>query len=1663
MCLADGTPIATISTRAKDGTWVRTGWLNLATGGFTAGAPPTSARPCVDSQDNGGGEDDPEVPPSPLVGVHVENWCDTDDNGDVLSPVLAKYVTDDDGAITDVEFLTPDGQPYEVQGTLGICDTDTGEVVAVPRRELVRLCDTADDGAITVFVRDYERDENGDVTGYTDYTLDGEPYVPSGVVASCDVASADMGEECASPTTPVATTGLCLADGTPIAVTVERDCDGVVTRTGWIDLSTGTYSEGQYPDGTRACGETSAFDVSGVLCDVNDDGDVLGLVLIEVERGTDGEITGTRLINPADGSEYTLQGELTVCPAGVDQPEKDLITLCDVTEDGEGTTATRFLRDYTRDENGAIVGYTDYDLDGQPYTPTGEVVACDDVPVSEEPDRSERDLIRLCDTVDEGEDTTVTVFVRDYERDNTGNIVGHTDYTLDGELYTPVGQVGACEEALQAPEREHDLVRLCDVVDSGEDVETVAFIRDYTRDENGGLVGYTDYTLDGDPYSPSGVVEFCSDTTPSEPCRSTHVLMLCDLADVDEQPAVTAETEPPTGDANAPLDGAQTLFDGGELVFPGDPDGSEGDGTQVYRAIAGTVTADMACGDSGRVMVSVRVRQDGPGAGAGSTGGLWLYKGDEVAEIARPVNNTPVGHEQVLSATTTATADEIASGAVRVVLRFETWQNTSKSWTVDQYQATVTPQCPAPFMRTVVADCETGAIVSTVDTTLDGEPYEVTGEVGQCQTTSGGGGGGGGHQARFEVEGTTVCVLDTDGGMVRQARAEHVYDTATGDLTETRYVDPVTGEPVELDEGETIGVCDSGDGPGPEPQDRFEVEQVTACVLDADGDVFRQVLVEHVFDTATGERTDTRLVEPVTGEPVELGEGESVGECVQPFRGTLPMLLCDTIDDGEGVEIVTFLRSYQIDSTGGQVAGYVDTLVDGTTPYEPQGEIGVCGPDNDPDPDPLGKYSVEQIAMCVLDTDGGVVRHVMVEHIFDTTTGERVDTRTVDPVTGEPVELDEGQTLGKCVQPCRNTSSLMLCETSDEGQSSGELTATDIDDPTVFNVWEGYGSTPPDWCLEPGDSGTLWEGGEAILGPGTECSVGAEGTHETIAATLTNPGVDCEDVTVTASVRVTNDGPNPGYVGNGQIALWNTRTEELLASTAVTRSAPVGHTETVTITAAVSGDDLSAGNVAFSIDLETEHYGAKSWTVDEFGATFEGTCETPTQVLSNVVTDCETGEVVSVTYTTLDGEPYTPTGEISQCEPIGSGDGPETSEVDAAPVVLCDTVDTGEDVEVIEFLRSYRVDNSTGQITGYADTMLNGRTPYTPSGEVGTCATSVNGSDTEPVDRLDVETEVLCVLNTDGDRVREVRVERVYDDQTGELVEQRIMDPTTDEPYTLADGETLGLCPDCPVAFSTECVAVVTRSPVSYDNTAMIGGVPGECGSVVGPVDTQNPEDGAQFGCQGGPYRITSWIIDGQDVITGEPPSFVGGPCGPGDETEPGMHTNWAALLTNLDPYGAWEVDEQTGCAWFVRSDAPRPVEYGPMIIEGNGRWVQDGLWTLGPAQSCEETQYTKVYSQDCDGTVSVSWLDAQGNPTDPPEGELVPCGTGCQSSGGGGGCCEEPSADIRCETFVLCDTGPDGDDPVSFMRAICRDASGTVVSVTDTELDAVTPYTVRS
>ncbi|MFD5788577.1 hypothetical protein ACFWH1_18385 [Streptomyces sp. NPDC127037] len=304
--------------------------------------------------------------PTPRVDVETILLCDVLGDGTVAAVALVEPVYDtvsgDRVGTRTVDPVT--GAAYTPQGTLRPCSPET----CTASTSTQVLCDLAADGSAVAFVRATTYDCGGELLATLDRTLDGAAYTVMGTVGLCPAVP-----DCEQPTTPTATVGLCLPDGTPIAVTVVRDCDAVVTSEGWINLQTGAYSAGAPPVGTVACGSSQSVQVSGTFCDIDAAGGVVGLVLIEYNYAADGTIDSVRLVDATTGATYTPTGTVTTCPAGVEQPEQDVVQLCDVAADG---TTTPFLRDYRRDELGAITGHTDYLLDGTAYAPTGTVGVC---------------------------------------------------------------------------------------------------------------------------------------------------------------------------------------------------------------------------------------------------------------------------------------------------------------------------------------------------------------------------------------------------------------------------------------------------------------------------------------------------------------------------------------------------------------------------------------------------------------------------------------------------------------------------------------------------------------------------------------------------------------------------------------------------------------------------------------------------------------------------------------------------------------------------------------------------------------------------------------------------------------------------------------------------------------------------------------------------------------------------------------------------------------------------------------------------------------------------------------------------------------------------------------------------------------------------------------
>lgn len=389
--------------------------------------------------------------------------CDQQADGSTVS-FLRKYVqvwsAATGGQVLHLRDFTM-GSPtstYTVTGTVVNC------AQTVNTAEALVLCDGGNTNH--QFLRHYQH-TGSEITGTEDTELDGTtPYVPVGPVVACDGPQ------------QFTTTGLCLADGTPIGVINRRTPAGVLVQDGWVNLLTGGFSAGAPPVGTSACGQTLNVQQSDVLCDITSaDNVVHGLVLIQYHYAADGTVSSTDVINATSGAPYVPVGTITVCPTDTAAPDNDMQVLCDRQADG---TLIPVVRDYHRDAVGAINGFTDYTLAGAPYAATGTIQSC--IPrVS--------DSAILCDSA-----ATPNRFLRTYTYNSNGSVSTFFDTTLAGAPFAPTGAVGPCGTS------DSELLSLCD--------NNGVFVRRLLLDSSGNVVGTADFTIFGTPYVTSGPVTY---------------------------------------------------------------------------------------------------------------------------------------------------------------------------------------------------------------------------------------------------------------------------------------------------------------------------------------------------------------------------------------------------------------------------------------------------------------------------------------------------------------------------------------------------------------------------------------------------------------------------------------------------------------------------------------------------------------------------------------------------------------------------------------------------------------------------------------------------------------------------------------------------------------------------------------------------------------------------------------------------------------------------------------------------------------------------------------------------------------------------------------------------------------------------------------------------
>jgi hypothetical protein len=727
LCLADGTPIAVLVTRDCSGTVTQDGWINLTTGTYSTGAPPPSAQACGDSR------------AFELAGL----LCDVDPaTGDVLGLVLVEYEYNPDGSLGTVRLVDPaTGNTYTLQGELRRCPAGTAEAAA--DLDLTVLCDVQADGTATPFLRDYRRDPiTGQINGHTNYALDGTPYTPTGTVDTCTPEAAPCGD------TEVLALCDVQPDGTakPFLRHLTYDCDGAVTS------STDTALDGSTPYATTGTvGQCPPCPVAfSTEC----------TALVENEwsydntGGFNGEASNCGSVQgpgPANGRpSFGCGGSFEVTSWIVDGVE--LVTSPVPFAGGTcGDTSGTGMHDHWaqvltqldpsatwQSAVNASCGWYVQTLDALDDTVYGTMVVRDAVTPS-----------RVW-TLGPNHTEAETLFTKVFTQECDGSVsVSWLD--AQGVATTaPVGDLRPCGGDTETSVF-HGEFQLCDVQADG---TPVPFIRKFIQSPAGQVITVLDLDLDGTPYTPTGVVGVCSPA--AEPCRNASTLLLCDVP-TDGTPAPTVTDTPgapyypyTTGVATP---GAQALWDGGTLNLPAAAGPQPGTGGTV-RTAAAIIQAPRPVCDAGtaRVSVQVDVTQLGPDNGCRATGFLALYNGTGESNrigLALTPPDTPAGWAGTLTVEADVPADDLPAGNIAVALAFDAYDDSGSTcppprhtgWQLDEFAATVVYDqtgCATQYLSTVTTDCETGAVLSVTNTTLDGAPYNLTGEPGQCTPASGG-------------------------------------------------------------------------------------------------------------------------------------------------------------------------------------------------------------------------------------------------------------------------------------------------------------------------------------------------------------------------------------------------------------------------------------------------------------------------------------------------------------------------------------------------------------------------------------------------------------------------------------------------------------------------------------------------------------------------------------------------------------------------------------------------------------------------------------------------------------------------------------------------------------------------------------------------------------
>jgi hypothetical protein len=400
--------------------------------------------------------------------------------GGIPQNAIRMVVTDPSGGTLQVLFLGTDGAPIAPDTwTAGPCTTSRYMADQV-------LCD--DNGPfLRKYVQSLDATNQAQVNSFRDFTLAGGGYTVVGEVRQCGATDVEIVELCDRQANGVVT---------PFLRRIIFDANGEVITSENVDPEGNPYN----PTGTvTTCSAGSGDMENTLLCDVQLDGTAvpfLRSVLYLPGQGgfavaaNDWELDGT--------TPYAVTGTVQVCQPDTADREAICYTL---TSTGD-TLHAGWARHQDSIPNTPATpnGIAFFDALGNFLDPTADGFTV--VPCAAAGPVSDSESVVLCD-VNAG---VPTRFVRTYVRDGDGVVVAVVDNTLAGGTYTPTGTVGSCADT---PDSESFI--LCDSA-----ANPNRFIRTYTYGATGAVSGFTDTTLAGAPFVPTGAVGVCAQTVQND-------------------------------------------------------------------------------------------------------------------------------------------------------------------------------------------------------------------------------------------------------------------------------------------------------------------------------------------------------------------------------------------------------------------------------------------------------------------------------------------------------------------------------------------------------------------------------------------------------------------------------------------------------------------------------------------------------------------------------------------------------------------------------------------------------------------------------------------------------------------------------------------------------------------------------------------------------------------------------------------------------------------------------------------------------------------------------------------------------------------------------------------------------------------------------------------